>query len=252
MHDPDFHAWMTWLEIGLAAVTLLALLFINAPYGRHVRRGWGPEIPSRVGWIVMEFPAVGVFLWFYAQGVHRWDLVPLALLSLWQVHYIHRTFIFPFRLRTKGKTMPVLIAAMAIAFNVLNAYVNATWLSHFGAYDVSWLWDPRFIVGVAVFAAGFFINITSDQILINLRKPGETGYKIPKGGLFRVVSSPNYLGEIVEWTGFAIATWSLPGLAFALYTAANVGPRALANHRWYREKFENYPSERRALIPFVL
>ncbi len=252
MHDADFHTWMTWLEIGLAAVTLLALLFINAPYGRHVRRGWGPEIPSRVGWIVMEFPAVGVFLWFYAQGVHRWDLVPLALVSLWQVHYVHRTFIFPFRLRIKGKTMPLLIAAMAIAFNVLNAYVNATWLSHFSEYDVSWFWDPRFILGVAIFAAGFWINVTSDQILINLRKPGETGYKIPKGGLFRVVSCPNYFGEIVEWTGFAIATWSLPGLAFALYTAANVGPRALANHRWYREKFENYPSERRALIPFIL
>lgn len=252
MHDVDFHRWMTWLEIALAAVTFIALLVINAPYGRHVRRGWGPQIPSRIGWIVMEFPAVGVFIWFYAQGELRWDVVPLALLSLWQVHYIHRTFIFPFRLRTKGKTMPALIASIAVAFNILNAYVNATWLSHFGGYDVSWLWDPRFIIGVGIFAAGFWINITSDQILINLRKPGETGYKIPKGGLFRVVSCPNYLGEIIEWTGFAIATWALPGVAFALYTAANVGPRALANHRWYRERFENYPAERKALIPFVL
>ncbi len=58
--------------------------------------------------------------------------------------------------------------------------------------------------------------------------------------------------QIIEWTGFAIATWALPGVAFALYTAANVGPRALANHRWYRERFENYPAERKALIPFVL
>ena len=252
MHDADFHRWMTWLEIGLAAITFAALLVINAPYGRHVRRGWGPEIPSRLGWIVMEFPAVGVFLWFYAQGDHRWDMAPLALVSLWQVHYIHRTFIFPFRLKIGGKTMPVAIAAMAVVFNVLNAYVNATWLSHFADYAVDWLWDPRFLLGAGIFALGFWINVTSDQILINLRKPGETGYKIPKGGLFRVVSCPNYLGEIVEWVGFAIATWSLPGLAFALYTAANVGPRALANHRWYRERFENYPAERKALIPFLL
>ena len=252
MHDADFHRWMTWLEIGLAALTFIALLVINAPYGRHLRRGWGPQIPSRVGWIVMEFPAVGVFLWFYAQGHYRWDLVPLALVSLWQVHYVHRTFIFPFRLRTRGKTMPLAIAGMAIVFNVLNAYVNATWLGQLAAYEVSWLWDPRFIVGVSIFAAGFWINVTSDQILINLRKPGETGYKIPRGGLFRVVSCPNYLGEIIEWTGFAIATWALPGLAFALYTAANVGPRALANHRWYRERFPNYPAERKALIPFLL
>lgn len=252
MGDADFHRWMTWLEIGLAVVTFVALLVVDAPYGRHIRRGWGPKIPARVGWIVMEFPAVGAFLWFYAHGEHRLDLVPLALVSLWQVHYVHRTFIYPFRLRARGKRMPAVIAAMALAFNVLNAYVNASWLGRFGSYDVSWLYDPRFVLGVVIFAAGFCINVASDQILINLRKPGETDYRIPRGGLFRVVSCPNYLGEIVEWTGFAIASWSLPGLAFALYTVANVGPRALANHRWYRQRFENYPAERRALIPFIL
>ncbi|MEM6291051.1 MAG: DUF1295 domain-containing protein [Myxococcota bacterium] len=251
MHDPTFHQWMVWLEIGLAVVTFISLLVVNAPYGRHIRRGWGPQIPSRLGWVAMEFPAVGVFLWFYSQGAHRWDLVPLALVSLWQVHYVHRTFIFPFRLKIGGKKMPAVIALLAIVFNVLNAYINATWLSELGTYPVEWFYDPRFIAGVVIFAAGFWINYTSDRILMNLRKPGETGYKIPTGGLYRVVSCPNYLGEILEWVGFAIASWSLPGLAFALYTAANVGPRAFANHRWYKEKFENYPAERKALIPFI-
>ncbi len=252
MSDPSTHHWLTWLEIGLAVVTFVALLVIKAPYGRHTRRGWGPEFPARIGWVVMELPAVALFLWFYSRGEHRWDLAPLALLSVWQVHYVHRTFIFPFRLRVQGKRMPVLVAGLAIVFNSLNAYVNATWLSQLGDYPVSWLWDPRFLVGVAIFALGFWTNYTSDRILIELRKPGETGYKIPRGGLYRLVSCPNYLGEITEWVGFAIATWSLPGLAFALYTIANVGPRALAHHRWYRERFDNYPAERKALIPFLL
>ena len=66
------------------------------------------------------------------------------------------------------------------------------------------------------------------------------------------LTPPNYFGEIIEWAGFALATWSLPGLAFAIYTAANVGPRALSHHRWYREKFGDYPPKRKALIPFVL
>ena len=44
-------------------------------------------------------------------------------------------------------------------------------------------------------------------------------------------------------------TWSLAGLAFALFTFCNLAPRALSNHRWYRETFEHYPSNRRALIP---
>jgi hypothetical protein len=70
--------------------------------------------------------------------------------------------------------------------------------------------------------------------------------------LYEYVSCPNYLGEMLEWCGWAIATWSLAGFAFAFYTIANIGPRALANHRWYREKFPDYPPQRKAVIPYVL
>ncbi|MGB2854987.1 MAG: 3-oxo-5-alpha-steroid 4-dehydrogenase, partial [Dehalococcoidia bacterium] len=91
----------------------------------------------------------------------------------------------------------------------------------------------------------------SDGILRRLRTPGETGYKIPRGGLFERVSCANYFGEIIEWCGWAIATWSLPGLAFAVWTAANLVPRARAHHKWYPSQFPDYPQQRRALIPFV-
>ena len=74
---------------------------------------------------------------------------------------------------------------------------------------------------------------------------------ISGGGMFRLVSMPNYLGELVEWIGWAIATWSLAGLGFALFTAANLVPRAWSSHRWYREHYDDYPGERRAIIPFL-
>ena len=122
----------------------------------------------------------------------------------------------------------------------------------FGSYPVSWLGDPRFLAGAVLFAAGLALNISSDHTLRGLRRPGETGYRIPHGGAYRWVSSPNYLGEMVEWSGWALATWSLPGLAFALYTIANLAPRAMANHSWYQERFPEYPAERRALLPYVL
>ena len=251
MSEAEIHAWAIGLEILLAGVTCLALLFITAPYGRHQRSGWGPTVPNRVGWILMEMPAVVLFIWIFTQGEHHTEAAPLAFLGLWQLHYIHRVFIFPFRLRTEGKRMALLIMGFAIVFNTLNAYVNARWISHFGAYGNSWLLDPRFIAGVLVFMLGFGINLKADQILLNLRKPGETGYKVPRGWLYEYVTCPNYLGEIIEWLGFALATWSLAGFAFALYTAANLGPRALANHRWYRERFPDYPKRRKALIPFL-
>jgi hypothetical protein len=251
MTEAGVHAALTWLEIGFAVAALVALLFITAPYGRHERSGWGPTIPNVVGWVVMESPAVVGFAAVFLAGDSAGETVPLLFGAVWMTHYVHRTFIFPFRVRTGGKQMPVVIAALAFTFNVLNAYVVARWISELGSYEPSWLRDPRFIVGVTLFAAGLIINVKADSMLIALRRPGETAYRIPRGWLFDYVACPNYLGEIIEWTGFAIATWSLPGLAFALFTAANVGPRAFANWRWYRKTFPEYPADRKALIPFV-
>lgn len=239
------------LELVLAVLTFAGLQFIVAPYGRHGRGGWGPTVSARVGWVVMEWPAPLLFLGVYLAGSRRAELVPLLLLAMWQTHYLQRAFVYPFLMRA-GARMPVSLMAMAITFNTLNAYINARWVSDLGHYPVSWLTDPRFLLGVALFVGGLALNLGADRTLRGLRGPGETGYRIPYGGGYRWVSSPNYLGEIVEWTGWALATWSLAGLAFALYTIANLAPRAMANHRWYHDRFPEYPTDRRALVPYLL
>lgn len=249
---PALYTTLLWALFGFAAVTFVVLLVISAPYGRHVRAGWGPTLSNRAGWIVMETPAALVFAGVYAVGANKTGVVPVVFLALWELHYAYRAFVFPFRIKDSGKRMPLVIAAIAVVFNTLNAYLNARYVSALGAYPPAWLADPRFIGGLVVFFAGWAANHQSDAILMSLRKPGESGYKIPRGGLFRFVSSPNYLSEIVEWTGWAIATWSLAGLGFAVYTAANLVPRALTTHRWYKERFPDYPSSRRAILPFVL
>jgi len=245
------YRWFVYAELLLAAVTFVALLFVVAPYGgRHGRTGWGPTVPARVGWVVMEAPAALLFVVFYLLGSHRFEPVPLLFLALWLVHYVYRAFVYPFLMRS-GSRMPVLVMALAIGFNALNAWVNARWVSEYGTYPVAWLADPRFWLGLVLFAGGLTLNATSDRTLRRLRSDGG-GYRVPHGGGFRYVSSPNYLGEIVEWTGWAVMTWSLAGASFALYTIANLAPRAVANHRWYRETFPDYPRGRRAILPFVL
>jgi steroid 5-alpha reductase family enzyme len=103
-----------------------------------------------------------------------------------------------------------------------------------------------------VFLIGFIINQYHDYILINLRKGENTGYKIPYGGLFRFVSCPNFLGEIITWLGFFIVTQSLPALAFFVWTLVNLVPRALDHHKWYRSQFADYPAKRKAVIPFLV
>lgn len=245
---------LLWGVLTLSPIVLVALLVLPAPYGRHARGGFGPEIPTRVAWVVMESPAVLAFAAFHWLGDRPLAPVPLVFLVAWQAHYVHRTFVFPITMRVRpGQGTPAAVAAMGFVFNVVNAYLNATWVaSAQAAYEPAWLADPRFAVGLALFVTGYAINRWADWRLRNLREPGETGYKIPRGGLYERISCPNYFGEIVEWTGWAVATWSLAGLSFALFTTANLLPRALTHHRWYRDKFEDYPPRRRAVIPFLL
>ena len=130
------------------------------------------------------------------------------MLTLWQTHYLQRTFVYPFLMRGGGPHPDRPSWRMAIAFNLLNAYVNARWVSHLGRYATDWLVDPRFLAGVTLFAGGLALNLNADRTLRRLRAPGESGYRIPYGGAYRWVSCPNYLGEIVEWFGWALATWS--------------------------------------------
>ena len=147
MTEATLHTYATWAEIGLALITFISLFFITAPYGRHGRGGWGPEVNQRLGWVLMELPACVLWLAIFFMGEHALELAPLALMSLWQVHYINRTFIFPLRIKAEGKTTPFSIVLTAVAFNTLNAYINARWVSELGHYDASWLLDARFILG---------------------------------------------------------------------------------------------------------
>jgi 3-oxo-5-alpha-steroid 4-dehydrogenase 1 len=244
------------LVIALLAVGTLifgTLLVITAPYGRHSRGGWGPSISSRAAWIFMESPSVILFVAVFSVGRNAGELVPLILLVVWQLHYFHRAFIYPLQTyRDNSNRTALAVACMGFVFNLANAYVNARWISELSAqYDTAWLTDPRFVLGLAVFGYGYYTNRWADGVLRRLKAEGR-GYQIPRGGWYERISCPNYFGELLEWAGWALATWSWAGFAFMWFTAANLVPRALANHRWYRDKFPQYPAERRAVIPGVL
>ena len=239
---------IVWASIGLGSFILLQ--FVNAPYGRHVKNGWGPQISNKLGWIIMEAPSFLIILYFYLtsnQGVYA------SMLSiLWLLHYVNRTFIYPFRIRTKGKKMPLIIVGSAIFFNCINAGLNGYFLANFESYSSDSFYHLNFIIGLSLFIIGFFINQKSDHILIHLRKPGETGYKIPQGFLFKFISCPNLFGELIQWTGYALMAWNYPALTFLVWTFANLLPRALGHHQWYKNRFDDYPKRRKAVIPGIL
>jgi protein-S-isoprenylcysteine O-methyltransferase Ste14 len=252
MNGTVFFTWLQWIWISIGVLTFAGLFFIAAPYGRHARSGWGPLIDARLGWLIMEVASPLFLCLAYFAGLEVFNPVTLLFILLWVGHYVNRALLYPLRMNKGSHPMPLSVVAMATFFNLVNGYLNGRYLNLFGErYTPAWFRDPRFLFGTALFFTGILINLQSDGILRNLRSNGESGYKIPRGKMFEVVSCPNYLGEIVEWLGFAVLTWSLAGLTFALWTAANLVPRARAHHEWYRRNFPDYPVRRKAIIPYL-
>ena len=140
----------------------------------------------------------------------------------------------------------------AVIFNLGNGFFLGYYFSHFAEYSTAHFTSLPFIAGVLLYIAGMAINWKSDHYLIHLRKPDETGYKVPAKGLFKYISCPNHFGEILEWAGFALLSWNIAALSFLVWTMANLIPRALSHHRWYRNHFPDYPARRRAIFPWVL
>lgn len=245
-----FNFIMLFFGIVGAGVFIL-LFFVSAPYGQHIRKGWGPNLNNKLGWFLMEIPTVIIFLILYLIGGRTAGIVSILFLIIWMVHYGQRTFIFPLLIRGKDP-MPLTIVTFGFVFNGINTYLQARWIYTLSTpYPDNWIYTPFFIIGICVFILGIVINLDSDYIIRNLRKPGETKYKVPYGGMFKWVSAPSYLGEITEWAGWAILTFSFPGLLFVAWTFANLAPRARSHHKWYLETFPDYPKNRKALIPFI-
>jgi 3-oxo-5-alpha-steroid 4-dehydrogenase 1 len=207
-------------------------------------------IPSQLGWVIMEIMSPIMIGYFFLTGPIEKSLVSYIFLILWLGHYLNRGIIYPIRQKNPSK-MPFLIIFLALMFNTINGFINGYYLGFIQAYPLEYVYEWNFILGIILFFVGATINIKSDNILLRLRS-NKKGYHIPHGFMYKYVSYPNYLGEIIEWFAFALMTWSLAGLSFAIWTIANLIPRAIAGHKWYNKTFENYPKNRKAILPHLL
>ncbi|KAG6855749.1 hypothetical protein H0H87_011310 [Tephrocybe sp. NHM501043] len=312
----------------LTSLTVAPCTFIiNAPFGRftptnqssillvdgvlHLKfnpsaftNGLAIECLGVKSWIAMELVAPTSFLYTLLSSPTRPPLFSVQSLcaSLYLLHYVNRALLSPLRTPSRSKSH-VIVPLSGIMFNVINGFLLGTYLASSAAraYLTNALTRPTFILGIALWALGAAGNIWHDEILLNIRRKARSKgkardgssaehYAIPHGGLYSLVSYPNYLCEWIEWAGFAIATspapLSLASLsvtpllpssvfeslrAFVQTPAASFAPsltppyifflnevvlmlpRAVRGHKWYRDRFgATYPPERRAVIPFLL
>lgn len=256
MFNPAVFNTLFIIFTGMSIVVLLVLVVgrIDAPYGKLSSKAWGSvTIPATLGWIIMESPSSIIFI-ILMLGDKNPSYGVIVLFFIWQSHYFYRSFIYPFRV-SHSKPLPILIMLMALCFQLLNTYFQAGFifvLAPDNMYDGNYLYSVPFILGLCIFIIGTIINRYSDFILKNLRSRGETVYKIPYGGLYKWVSCPNFLGEIIIWLGWAIMLKYTVGFGFFLWTVSNLIPRAISTHKWYLNTFPHYPKSRKAIIPYIL
>lgn len=213
-----------------------------------------PIIPGRLDWFLhgTSLFAVAVQL----QKVQDIEILPVGnvvLLCCFILHYIWRSIVFAMLVKNpKPMTLP--LGMSTSGFCLMNGWLQGRGLLHSADTPELDIKSFRFLIGVFCFLLGWMINVSSDLTLINLRKgPEDKKYYIPRGGLFEWVSGANFLGEILEWSSFAVASGGARApLAFAVFTFANLAPRALQHHQWYLNKFKDeYPKQRRGLIPYI-
>ena len=244
----------------LAVGVFIGLQFLSAPYGMTFNDSWSGSIRSNIGWMIMEVPVFIfmflIYLFAMAFNIKPFNIVTFTIFVLFQAHYLQRAFIFPVLMKGTSK-MSNLIVILGFFFNTFNAVMQGGWLFLFSPadyYPVSWFWSPQFIIGTILFFTGMVINIQSDRIIRNLRHDDkDNNYYLPTGFLFDKINSANYFGEIIEWIGFAILSWSFAGVVFVLWVLANIVPRS-------KRVYENYTQfwgddfkklKRYKLFPFI-
>nr|XP_032803731.1 3-oxo-5-alpha-steroid 4-dehydrogenase 2-like isoform X3 [Petromyzon marinus] len=176
---------VTWMGLCMAAAGVLNTLGKEMAYGRFWDREGRPRVmlPARLAWCTQEMPSLAVpviLLLVHVGSSERGsvDTVNIVHLAMFCGHYFQRTFIFS--LLSRGRPTSLSVMVKAFVFCTLNGYLQSYNLLKCKSYPSNWLTDARFLIGSIIFLAGVAMNIHSDWILRNLRKPGEYVYRIPR------------------------------------------------------------------------
>ena len=93
-----YHTFL-WVMAAVAVVVFVALHFVEAGYGYLFNPKFGRPVSNKVGWVLMESPVFVAMAVLWALSERQWEVAPLVLFLLFELHYFHRSFIFPLRLR---------------------------------------------------------------------------------------------------------------------------------------------------------
>ncbi|MEM7160721.1 MAG: DUF1295 domain-containing protein [Myxococcota bacterium] len=222
-------------------------------YSKFAKRERRFALPSRLGMLVIYAPAV-VLVWLplVLRGVEMtpWHLLVATLISL---HFGKRCLEVLFVHRYSGVMnlgSVLLICSLYSSVSLLLGEVAATEVGASGMPTEGFeLWLG---IGLALWILGTVGNLHHHRLLAGLRTPGESGYKVPRGGLFGLVATPHYFLEVVGWWGFALVFHHVAAACIVWTMMLYLAGRAHNTRKWYRERMaDQLPSGWKRMIPFV-
>ncbi|XP_060184464.1 steroid 5-alpha-reductase DET2-like [Lycium barbarum] len=205
------------------------------------------KIPSKVGMIFAYSPSLIAclsFFWIFPTGGIRFFLLNSAM----TIHFFKRVLEVLFVHKYSGSM--ALKSAVTISTSYFIASSSLIYIQHLTKGSTEPIIDLKYL-GSIVFLVGIIGNFYHHFLLSKMRKKGESGYKIPKGGLFSLVICPHYLFEIVTFLGFSLISQTLFSFSSTIGTVFYLMGRSYATRKWYLSKFEDFPRSVKALIPFI-
>ena len=121
-----------------AFITFIACLCIPAPYGRYSKsKGWGYLISAPIAWFIMESPNLWMpFVVYFSLNIERnLNFCNKILLSLYYIHYINRTIVYPYRMPKSSSPMPISVMSLAFIYCCWNSFTQALSLCVVNKYE---------------------------------------------------------------------------------------------------------------------
>ncbi|EYU38073.1 hypothetical protein ABFS82_06G158300 [Erythranthe guttata] len=205
------------------------------------------KVPSQLGMFVIYAPAFLAGVSSFAlrpSGDLRFNLVRSAITT----HFLKRVLEVLFVHKFSGSMDAEIMILLSVSY-LLSALTMI-----YNQELVQGLPEPVIdlkYVGIAMFLLGIGGNFYHHFLLSKLRKDGEKVYQIPQGGLFSLVICPHYLFEIFGFLGISCICQTLYPLCFTVGSVFYLMGRSYATREWYESKFEDFPKEVKALIPYI-
>ncbi|MCE3052505.1 hypothetical protein HAX54_052792 [Datura stramonium] len=205
------------------------------------------KLSSRTGMFILYAPAcVMGFASFllYPDGGTRFMMLKSAV----TIHFLKRVLEVLFVHKYSGGMILGSVLLISSSYCMLAAVL--IYIQHLNQGYTEPEIDLKSI-GTLIFLVGISGNFYHHYLLSKLRDSREKGYKIPKGGLFSMVICPHYLFEILCFIGISFISQTTFSFCCAVGVALYLSGRSYVTRKWYLSKFENFPKNVKALIPFV-